>query len=236
MKSSVLILGAGRGLGRELCRFFLAEGHSVIGVTRTRKSLTTLLGDFSLRNQLFRGEAIDLSDRESSQKFLQGLKKERIPDLVVYSAGYLSGRKPLWDLSWEEIDREISSNLAGPLFWSVELTRAFLMARRGGHLFFSSGVVRLPRPSWGSYGVGKAAIEALSRQISLDLPPPLYSLSMNPGRMATAMRKTAFPDEDQSTLPSPESVAKKVGAFCLTLIEGAGRTYNGKALTMEDIP
>ena len=236
MKSSILVLGAGRGLGRELCRFFLEEGHSVIGVTRTRESLAALLDDFSPRNQWFRGEAIDLSDRESSLKFLQGLKKELIPDLVVYAAGHLSGRKPLWDLSWEEIDREISSNLAGPLFWSVEMTRAFLMARRGGHLFFSSGVVRLPRPSWGSYGVGKAAIEALSRQISLDLPPPLYSLSMNPGRMATAMRKAAFPDEDQATLPSPVSIAKKVGAFCLTLIEGAGRTYNGKALTMEDIP
>jgi NAD(P)-dependent dehydrogenase (short-subunit alcohol dehydrogenase family) len=236
MKSSILILGAGRGLGRELCRFFLEEGHSVIGVTRTQESLTTALDDFSLRKQLFRGEAIDLSDRESSLRFLHGQNKELVPDLVVYAAGYLSERKPLWDLSWEEIDREISSNFSGPLLWSVEMTRAFLNAKRGGHLFFSSGVVRLPRPSWGSYGVGKAAVEALSKQISLDLPQPLYSLSINPGRMATTMRKVAFPDEDQATLPSPASIAKKIGAFCLTLIEGAGRTYNGKALTMEDIP
>ncbi|MGC8530306.1 MAG: hypothetical protein ACP5OP_08975 [Leptospirillia bacterium] len=49
------------------------------------------------------------------------------------------------------------------------------------------------------------------------------------------MRKTAFPDEDPATLPSPSSIAQKVGTFCLTLIEGAGRTYNGKALTVEDI-
>ncbi|MGC8530345.1 MAG: SDR family NAD(P)-dependent oxidoreductase [Leptospirillia bacterium] len=177
MKSSLLILGAGRGLGHELCRFFSAEGHSVIGGTRTRESLATLQDDSSLSREWFRGEAIDLADRESSLKFLQGLKNEKTPDLVVYAAGYLSGRKPLWDLSWEEIDREILSNFAGPLFWSVELTRAFLMAGKGGHVFVSSGVVRLPRPSWGSYGVGKAAIEALSKQVALDLPPPLYPKS-----------------------------------------------------------
>ena len=236
MTPSVLVLGAGRGLGRALCHFFVDKKCAVVGVTRTQESLDGLRNTFSSDRTLFRGEAIDLSDRTASLKFLDGLKRDRLPTLAIYAAGHLSGRKPLWDLSWEEIDSEIASNLSGPLFWAVELTRIFISRGEGGHLFFSSGVVRSPRPAWGGYGVLKSAVEALARQMALDLPSPLYSVSINPGRMATLMRRTAFPEEDPTSLPSPESVAERIGSFAGRLLEGEGRLHNGKILSMEDIP
>lgn len=236
MTPSVLVLGAGRGLGRALCHFFVERECPVIGVTRTLESLESLQAAFASQGSLFRGKAIDLSDRTASLAFLHDLKGENFPEVALYAAGYLSGRHPLWGLSWDEIDREVAANLSGPLFWAVELSRLFLSSGRGGHLFFSSGVVRSPRPAWGGYGVLKSAVEALARQIALDLPPPLYSLSINPGRMATAMRKTAFPDEDPATLPLPELVAERIGAFSLRLLGGEGRIYNGQSLSMEEIP
>lgn len=231
----ILVLGAGRGLGRALCRFFLEKGTPVLGVTRTQESLEALRDTFSSHRNLFRGEALDLADREASLTFLHALNADRFPTMAIYTVGHLAGRKPLWDLSWEEIDREVASNLSGPLFWGVELTRTFVSKGQGGHLFFSSGVVQSPRPAWGGYGVFKSAVEALARQMALDLPSPLYSLSINPGRMATSMRRTAFPEEDPATLPSPESVAERIGAFARRLLGGEGRLHNGKNLIMEDI-
>lgn len=236
MTPPILVLGAGRGLGRALCHFFLERGTPVIGVTRTQESVVALRDTFASHLTLFQGEALDLSDRDASLTFLHDLKTDRFPTMAIYTTGHLAGRKPLWDLSWEEIDREVAANLFGPLFWAVELSRTFVSMGQGGHLFFSSGVVRSPRPAWGGYGVLKSAVEALTRQMALDLPPPLYSLSINPGRMATSMRRTAFPEEDPTTLPLPESVAGRIGAFAESLVGGAGRFHNGKNLTMEDIP
>jgi len=236
MTSPVLILGAGQGLGAALCEHFLAQKVPVIGVTRSSESRGLLLERYAGKGANLRLESLDLSDRTASRRVIGALEKEPLPELAIYTAGYLAARKPLWDLSWDQIDKELASNLTGPLFWSVELSRLFLSAGRGGHLFFSSGVVRTARPEWGAYGVFKSAIEALSRQLAMDLPSPLYSLSINPGRMATAMRRVACPDEDPSTLPTPATVAKRIGAFCQDLMAGAGRFRNGQSLSMEELP
>jgi len=236
MTAPVLILGAGRGLGAALCEHFLGQGFPVIGVTHSSESCGLLLKRYEGKGAILRVESLDMSDRTASRRVIGALEKEPLPELAIYTAGYLAARKPLWDLSWDQIDRELASNLTGPLFWSVELSRLFLATGRGGHLFFSSGVVRSPRPEWGAYGVFKSGIEALSRQLALDLSPPLYSLSINPGRMATAMRRVACPDEDPSTLPTPATTAKRIGDFCQDLMAGSGRFHNGQSLSMEEIP
>ena len=236
MTAPVLILGAGRGLGAALCDHFLCQGLPVIGVTRSPESRTLLRERCKGMGARFQVESLDIADRVASRRVIGALENKEPPTLAIYTAGYLAARKSLWTLSWDQIDRELASNLTGPLFWSVELSRLFLATGRGGHLFFSSGVVRTPRSEWGAYGVFKSAIEALSRQLALDLPPPLYSLSVNPGRMSTAMRHVACPDEDPSTLPTPGAVARRIGDFCRDLMAGSGRFHNGKTLSMEEIP
>ncbi|EQD25171.1 MAG: Short-chain dehydrogenase/reductase SDR [Leptospirillum sp. Group IV 'UBA BS'] len=126
-------------------------------------------------------------------------------------------------------------NFRAPLFWSTLLSRHFADRGRGGHLFISSGVASSPRPGWGAYGVAKGALEALSIQLSLDLPSPLFSLTINPGAMATRMRRIAYPEENPETIPSPEAAGKRIGRLCLELVHGQGREYNGKRLMIGDL-
>jgi NAD(P)-dependent dehydrogenase (short-subunit alcohol dehydrogenase family) len=58
---------------------------------------------------------------------------------------------------------------------------------------------------WGGYGSSKAALEQLSRVLAAE-QPDVRVYWFDPGDMCTQMHQEAFPGEDISDRPSPESV------------------------------
>lgn len=238
---SVLLLGGGRGIGRSMSHFFLEAGVPLFWVTRTRESLASFMEEVSRTNgPLLLAEAFDICDRGRSLSFVSRLFSAPFsglsPVLVIHNAGFLSaGRHNFMEEDEEETDRMLDVNFLAPLFWSGIFSRSFLNRREGGHLFLSSSVGRLSRAGWGSYGIAKGALEALSSQLAAELPSPLYSLTVNPGPVATQMRRQAYPDEDPSSISSPEEAGKKLVAFCLKLMDGKGRSFNGAKVGREDL-
>ena len=84
-------------------------------------------------------------------------------------------------------------------------------------------------PGWGGYGASKAALEHASRVLAEERPD-LRVLVVDPGDMRTEMHQDAFPGEDISDRPSPES---RVPAL-LALVEGdqpSGR-YQAEAFVL----
>jgi NAD(P)-dependent dehydrogenase (short-subunit alcohol dehydrogenase family) len=74
-------------------------------------------------------------------------------------------------------------------------------------LFISSSVGRQGRAYWGAYSASKFALEGLS-QIFADETETAGNIlvySVNPGATRTAMRKAAYPMEDPTSVPLPES-------------------------------
>jgi len=72
-----------------------------------------------------------------------------------------------------------------------------------------------PYQGWGGYGSSKAALEQLSAVLAAE-NPSLKVYWVDPGDMRTDMHQAAFPGEDISDRPLPET---RVPAF-ITLLEG----------------
>jgi NAD(P)-dependent dehydrogenase (short-subunit alcohol dehydrogenase family) len=70
-------------------------------------------------------------------------------------------------------------------------------------------------PGWGGYGASKAALEQLSAVLAVERPD-LRVYWVDPGDMRTDMHQAAYPGEDVSDRPLPET---KVPAF-VTQLEG----------------
>jgi NAD(P)-dependent dehydrogenase (short-subunit alcohol dehydrogenase family) len=158
------------------------------------------------------------------------------PWLVIHNASVLPSRQPVWEESWDDTKRALSVNFESPLLFSSQLLPGQIKSNRGGgHLFISSGVGRRIRSGWGSYGMTKRSIEAISESIASDLPDPFFSATLNPGKMATKMRHFAYPLEDPETLPDPSLIAVEIAYFVKYLFESGGREINGAALEMSDI-
>lgn len=63
------------------------------------------------------------------------------------------------------------------------------------------------KAEWGAYCASKSAIASLTETLARE---GVYSVSINPARTKTKMRKSLFPDEDESTLITPNRIASFV--------------------------
>ena len=62
-----------------------------------------------------------------------------------------------------------------------------------------------PFPGWGGYGSSKAALDQVSAILAAEMPS-VAVYAFDPGDMRTEMHQAAFPGEDISDRPEPESV------------------------------
>jgi NAD(P)-dependent dehydrogenase (short-subunit alcohol dehydrogenase family) len=61
-----------------------------------------------------------------------------------------------------------------------------------------------PYEGWGGYGASKAALDQLSAVLAAERPD-LFVYAIDPGDMRTQMHQDAFPGEDISDRPEPET-------------------------------
>jgi NAD(P)-dependent dehydrogenase (short-subunit alcohol dehydrogenase family) len=127
-------------------------------------------------------------------------------DLLVSNASDL-GPSPLpslADVPLAAARQVLEANVLAPL----ALVQAFLprlRASRGTIINLSSDAAVEPYPGWGPYGASKAALDQLTAVLAAE-EPELSVYAVDPGDMRTEMHQAAFPGEDISDRPEPESV------------------------------
>jgi NAD(P)-dependent dehydrogenase (short-subunit alcohol dehydrogenase family) len=124
----------------------------------------------------------------------------------------------------------LETNVVAPLRL-VQLALPALRSARprpGRVLAISSDAAVQGYPGWGGYGASKAALDQLIRVLAAD-EPGIPAYAVDPGDMRTRMHAAAFPGEDISDRPTPESVVPALRR----LIDGdlpAGRYTAGELL------
>lgn len=232
----VLLTGSGGGLGHALVRALEGLSCPVAAFSRDNNPLDPLSPPpFPPVNTWnFSG---DLGDFKRMDNLLFSLLEAwGPPSLVVHNASVLHARVPLWEEEDMRVKETFRINLQVPVFWVSRLAPSMIRAGKGGHVFISSTVGREPRRNWGTYAISKAGLEALSANLALELPPPLFSFTLNPGPVSTKMRRKAYPDIDPATPRSPEEVASVLARFFVKLCENEnGRSINGSRMNLNHL-
>ena len=127
-------------------------------------------------------------------------------DLLVNNASTL-GASPL--PRFAELDPAtyaviLQTNVVAPMALLRELLPQ-LRARSGRVLNISSDAAVEPYEGWGGYGSAKAALDQASRVLAEE-EPMLRVYAVDPGDMRTQLHQDAFPGEDISDRPEPETV------------------------------
>ncbi len=221
----VLITGASRGLGAALARELAKRGARLFLVARGAGELERVAEEIRAAGGEAHAFAADVGDKRAVHA-IAGAAGATIGavDVLVHDASTL-GRTPLatlLDTECEDLERVLAVNLVGPF----RLTKAIAgsMAVRGGGLVIaiSSDAATSAYPTWGAYGVSKAALDHLQKIWAEELPEVRF-VSVDPGEMDTRMHADAIPDADPATLARPEEVAGRIA----NLIERAGSLPNG---------
>jgi NAD(P)-dependent dehydrogenase (short-subunit alcohol dehydrogenase family) len=196
---TVLVTGAGRGLGLALARALLDRRWRVVADARRAGHLSAALPGAVV----VPGDVTDPAHRDALAAAVGTLGRL---DLLVNNASDL-GPSPLPSLAevpLAAVWRVYETNLLAPLALT-QLLLPRLRAARGTVLNISSDAAVEAYPGWGAYGSAKAALDQLSAVLAAE-EPSLAVYAADPGDMRTDMHQAAFPGEDISDRPAPESV------------------------------
>ncbi len=222
-----LVTGASRGIGAAVAVELARQGAQVVLVARTQGGLeetddavraagsaaTLLPMDF-----IKEAEKIDLLGPSIMARF------GRL-DILVHAAGALPLLTPLAHLQPKDWMEMVAVNMSATWRLIRSCDPPLRAAPAGRAVVITSGRVQRPRAYWGGYGATKAGQAHLVQTWAQEVgDSPLRVNLFDPGIVATKMRLTAMPGEDQTGLTQPAEVAPAIVALCLPTEARQGET------------
>ena len=161
---TIVITGAGDGLGRALARRFAADGETVVLLGRTLAKVQAVADE--LGNPHFAVQC-DVGDPDSVRAAFSAVA-ERHPkiDVLINNAGIFVPFA-LGEVRDDQVMSQITTNLAGPIFCARE---ALPLLRGGGHIInVTSESVTVKMPMLWLYAGTKAGLELVSEMWAREL-------------------------------------------------------------------
>jgi NAD(P)-dependent dehydrogenase (short-subunit alcohol dehydrogenase family) len=194
MDKTIVITGAGSGLGRALARGLHADGDRVVLLARTQARIDAVaaeLGEGAL------AVACDIADADSVRSaFARIAERHGSIDALINNAAMID-YTTLADASDAHILGTVGTNLVGNLLCS---RAALALMGRGGHIInVSSEAVDAPYPHHVVYQATKGGVETMSRHLQDELKPR--------GIRVTVVRAGPMYDEDQQMQAGAEAAA-----------------------------
>ncbi|MGD9895312.1 MAG: SDR family NAD(P)-dependent oxidoreductase [Dehalococcoidia bacterium] len=209
-----LITGASRGLGRALALAFAREGADLILNARAGSAhdLASVGREAEAAGARVLLVTADIAKRDDVERLAAAaLDRFGRVDILVNNASAL-GPTPMPYLSdyppdaWDDVLR---TNVSGPFLLTRALVGPMIARGSGSIINISSDAGVVGYPTWGAYGVSKAALDHLTRTWAAELEGTGVRInSVDPGDMNTSMKRASEPDGDATAWANPESVTE----------------------------
>jgi NAD(P)-dependent dehydrogenase (short-subunit alcohol dehydrogenase family) len=156
---SVLVTGAGGGVGRALVAIFQARGGRVTACDQSLEAMAGLAVD--------RMRTFDLLDLQATAAEARAIVEEDgAPDILINNAGWTRA-ETMPALTAQKIGAEIDLNLTGVMAFTNIILGA-MVKRAGGSVVFISSVNALSHFGNPAYAAAKAGINAFARAIAVE--------------------------------------------------------------------
>jgi NAD(P)-dependent dehydrogenase (short-subunit alcohol dehydrogenase family) len=163
----VVITGAARGIGAATARALHARGASVVLVGLEPELLEQLATELGERASWYEADVTDMARLEDVARCVD-VCFDGIDVLVANAGIHIIGA--LETAPVEQIERVLDVNLYG--VWRTNRAFLPLLKKRGGYLLnIASQAAALHLPLMGPYAASKAAVEALSNCLRIEMAP-----------------------------------------------------------------
>jgi len=229
---SILLTGAGKGIGRATAKMLAERGAHVVAMTRTREDLDTLEGEIGCRSIV-----VDLANAEATRE----AARAALPvDYLVNCAG-TTALDPFLDVSVETFDWIHAVNTRAPMIVAQEYARDRIARGLPGAIVNVSSVSSfIGFADHAAYCASKGALDALTRVMAHELGRHGIRVNaINPTVTLTPMATKAWSDPVKaermlSRIPlgrfaEPEDIAEVI----LFLLSDRAAMLNGLAMPVD---
>jgi NAD(P)-dependent dehydrogenase (short-subunit alcohol dehydrogenase family) len=235
-----LVTGASRGLGRSFALTLARAGADVAISSRTSESLADTCGVIKSLGRRCLPVVLDVRSDKSIRSAVASVNDRfgRI-DILVNNAG-CNIRKPALEITWEDWNTVLDTNLRGPFFVAQAAARR-MIERAGGRIINIGSVTSVAGyAGLGPYGASRGGIKQLTMSLAADWGP--HGVTVNclaPGWFKTAQNAVLYENgewvrylSDKIPLRRPGAVDDLDGALVF-LASDASRYITGQTLLVD---
>lgn len=218
MEKIIVVTGASRGIGREIAKTLSRENNKVIACyNNSEKEATILKEELEKENKKIDIIKGDISKREDCKKIVEYvINKYKKIDVLINNAG-ISTYNLFTDITDEEWNRTINTNLNSVFYMSQETVKYMIKQKEGSIINISSiwGIVGASCEV--AYSVSKAGIDGMTKALAKELGPSNIRVnSIAPGLIDTDMNNDLRKEELDNIINEtplcrigkPEDIAK----------------------------
>lgn len=212
----VLVTGAGRGLGQVTCQVLDDAGAIVIAADVRGDSAGATASQLRHRNGKQQAMVLDVSDEVQTARAIEQIVNDfgRL-DVLVNNAA-IDVTLPIDELSVEDWDRIVETNLRGP-FLLARQAFSVMKGQGGGQIVnITSTAAKRAWPNASAYHATKWGLLGLSHALHAEgRRHGIKVTAVVCGGMRTRFLLDRFPDIDTANLQDPRNVAQAI-RFVLT--------------------
>ena len=208
-----IVTGGSTGIGRHLVEATAAAGYAVaFSYNSSRESAGTVMSTLTAAGHRVFAVECDVGLKSDVDQFFDAVVNWHgdVPDFLVNNAGVQTWA-PLLDLSEDQWDQVIRTNLKGCFLNTQTAARLMGRAGRGGSIVnIGSGCNKLAFPQLVDYTASKGGIEQFTKVAAIELGP--LGITVNcvaPGAIETERTQREVPD--YANVWSPITPLRRIG-------------------------
>lgn len=241
---TILVTGAGDGIGKVAAKTYAKLGASVILLGRTVAKLEAVYDEIIADQANTQGTSessattaatpaivpLDLNGATPGhyQQMADTIESQFGKlDGVLHNASVLGLIQPFEQIPEKEFHEVMQVNLNSAFFMSQALIPTMKKAPKASMIFTSSTVGSQGRAYWGTYAISKFATEGMMETLADEYSNSNLRFNcINPGATRTQMRAKAFPAEDVNNLKTAEDI---MPLYCY-LMDDSSTDISGKTI------
>lgn len=230
----VIVTGAGKGIGRTIAFTYARQGAKVVLADKDAQELQESIRLIEAAGFAASSRVVDLRNPDEIVTFIQQVAADfgRI-DILINNAG-ISAFKSLYELTVEEWDNVINTNLRSTFLCSREAAR--FMRQQGGGAIVNLASTRalMSEPHSESYAASKGGIVALTHALAVSLGPDRITVNaISPGWIETgdyaSLREVDHLQHPAQRVGKTEDIARA----CLYLTDSENDFVTGVNLVVD---
>jgi gluconate 5-dehydrogenase len=211
---TALVTGASRGLGLTFARALARAGADVAITSRTLGSLDGSQAEIEALGRRVVPIELDVRDETSIRQAVDAAHGAlgRI-DILVNNAG-CNIRKPAIDVTWDDWNTILDTNLRGPFFVAQAVARHMIPRRYGRMINIGSVTSVAGYAGLGPYGASRGGIKQLTMSLADDWGP--HNITVNclaPGWFKTKQNEVMYRDQTWVDYLVDRIPLKRPGAY-----------------------